>query len=256
MRAAQQAIRKGEILASPNYVTSLGPLNQVKDVYGPAASRGKAQATQHQLQRARQLRQRITTFTPEASLYREFAGPGELRAPKATLRDSIYDENSNRATKSKRTPPRLSLPAEREGNLTKRNEKNTKPITIKKGIGKGNGATGRQNTEPPEDQNGKSWRRKPNNPKGKKRKENGEKERTGERGHAIESENRKDSQRKRQRKPKHRNRQKGKTTGRIPLYTKVMNTKRKRERNRGRGSVRTAERQKREEKRHTQRRDG
>ena len=49
----------------------------------------------------------------------------------ATLRDSIYDEHTNEAVKSERTPPRLSLPAEREGNLTKRQKKNNiKPITV------------------------------------------------------------------------------------------------------------------------------
>ena len=66
----------------------------------------------------------------------------------AALRDSIYGENTNETVKSERTPPRLSLPAEREGNLTKSQKKiNTKLITINKDMKTRNQATGRQDAE-------------------------------------------------------------------------------------------------------------
>ena len=83
------------------------------------------------------------------------------------------------------TSPRLSLPAEREGNLTKLQKKNnTKPITIKKGIVTPNLATGIQKRGATTGPKWKSWIRKLNNPKGNQRKEVREREQTGERGHA------------------------------------------------------------------------
>ena len=85
IRESPAVRQKGETLASPNYVTSKETPQSSQGRVRTNYELRRAQATQHYCNRHGDSNDGLRLSAPETSLSREFAGPGEHWASKATL---------------------------------------------------------------------------------------------------------------------------------------------------------------------------
>ena len=165
MRAVQQSVREETKASFSEGMSLIIPTVTSGHEYGPAASRDEP-GPQHTPPDRTVTPTADRNFHPKANAL-EGREPDQENSRAWQLTEWLLLRSD--VKKSERTPTRLSLPAEREGNLTKlRKKNNSKPITINKGIVTLKLAMGRQKRVATTGPKWKPQIRKLKNPKGKK----------------------------------------------------------------------------------------